>query len=102
MPVTSSTPGRGTPCRDRAKLSPVIVNMHEAKSNLSRLVERAASGEEIVIGRAGRPVARLVAYEPTRPPRVPGALRGRIAMAEDFDQSPAWLVDAFEGADDGR
>lgn len=80
----------------------MLVNMHEAKTHLSRLVDQAASGEEIVIGRAGRPVARLVAYQERGAARSPGALRGRLWVSEDFDSTPAWLIDAFEGtASDG-
>lgn len=75
----------------------MLVNIHQAKTHLSRLVEQAAAGEEIIIGKAGRPMARLVAYAPERTPRVPGALRGRIQIADDFDVTPEWLVDAFEG-----
>ena len=75
----------------------MLVNIHQAKTHLSRLVEQAAAGEEIIIGKAGRPMARLIAYAPGRTPRVPGALRGRIHIAEDFDVTPEWLVDAFEG-----
>lgn len=71
--------------------------MHEAKTNLSRLVERAASGEEIVIGRAGKPVARLVPYEPSQAePRRPGSMKGKIWVADDFDETPEWLIDLFE------
>ncbi len=75
----------------------MLVNIHQAKTHLSRLVEQAAAGEEIIIGKAGRPMARLIAYAPERKPRVPGALRGRIRIAEDFDLTPEWLVEAFEG-----
>ncbi len=75
----------------------MIVNMHEAKTNLSRLVERVEAGEEIVIGRAGRPVARLVAYAATPQRRTPGALKGAIRIASDFDETPPSLLDAFEG-----
>lgn len=75
----------------------MIVNIYQAKSQLSRLVERAAAGEDIIIGRAGRPVARLVAYVEHRQPRVPGALEGTIWWADDFDETPSWLLDAFEG-----
>jgi prevent-host-death family protein len=77
------------------------VNMHEAKTHLSRLVERAAAGEEIIIGRAGKPVARLVAFEERLAPRKPGGLKGKIWVAEDFDETPPWLIDAFEGGDAG-
>ena len=64
--------------------------MHEAKSQLSRLVELAEGGEEVVIQRSGRPVARLVAMEPRRPvAEAFGALRG------DFDELPAELLEHF-------
>ncbi len=75
----------------------MVVNVHEAKSNLSKLLDRAAAGEEIVIGRAGRPVARLVALEPPRRARQFGQLAGRIQVASDFDDTPEWLIDAFDG-----
>ena len=74
----------------------MFVNVHEAKTHLSRLLERAAAGEEIVISRAGRPVARLVPYEARDRPRAPGSMRGAIWLAEDFDETPGWLLDAFE------
>lgn len=75
----------------------MLVNMHEAKTHLSRLVERAAAGEDIVIGEAGRPVARLVPYVGRTEPRKPGGLKGKIWIADDFDETPQWLIDAFEG-----
>ena len=59
--------------------------MHEAKTHLSRLVERAAGGEEVVIARAGKPVAKLVAYEEGRKPRRLGFMKGEIWMAPDWD-----------------
>lgn len=71
--------------------------MHEAKTHLSRLVERAANGEEIIIGNAGRPRARLVAYEPRRTPRTPGSMKGMVSMADDFDDTPDDILDSFEG-----
>jgi prevent-host-death family protein len=61
------------------------VNIHEAKTHLSRLVERVEAGEEIVIARAGRPVARLVPYRGRREARRPGLLRGQIRLADDWD-----------------
>ncbi len=70
--------------------------MHEAKTHLSRLVERVESGEEIIIGRAGKPVARLVPYQEKRTPRRPGAWKGRVWIADDFDDDlPADVLDAF-------
>lgn len=75
----------------------MIVNVHEAKTHFSRLLERVAEGEEIVIGKAGRPVARLVPYVRVGERRTPGRWAGRITVAPDFDATPEWLVDAFEG-----
>jgi prevent-host-death family protein len=63
------------------------VTVTEAKTQLSRLIERAVDGEEIVIRRGSRPVAKLVGYESAqRTPRKPGALRGQIWMSDDFDE----------------
>ena len=61
------------------------VNIHQAKTHLSRLVEQAAAGDEIVIAKAGKPVARLVALETLGRPRQPGALAGKIRIRDDFD-----------------
>jgi prevent-host-death family protein len=77
-----------------------VVNMHEAKTHLSRLVERVQAGEEVVIARAGRPVARLVAFADEPAPRTPGGWEGRIRIAPDFDDLPDDVVEAFEGRDD--
>ena len=73
------------------------VNLHEAKTHLSRLVDRAAAGEEIVIARAGRPVARLVPLERPAGPRPLGLYAGQISVAPDFDELPADIQAAFEG-----
>ena len=73
------------------------VNIHEAKTNLSRLVDEVAGGAEIVIAKAGKPVAKLVPIGRSRV-RKPGFLKGRIKIAADFDAPlPAELLDAFEG-----
>ena len=55
-----------------------IVNIHEAKTHLSRLVDRVVAGEEILIARAGKPLARLVRHEENRSPRRPGSARGKV------------------------
>jgi len=65
------------------------VHLSDAKAHLSELVQRAEAGEEIVIARHGKPVARLVALE--RPKRVPGGWEGQIWMAPDFDEADAVL-----------
>lgn len=74
------------------------VNLYEAKTQLSRLVEQAARGEEVVIAKAGEPKARLVPLARRGQPRKPGAWRGRIVIAPDFDAPlPEDLLAAFEG-----
>ena len=71
------------------------VNIHEAKTHLSRLLNRVAASEEIVIARAGRPVARLVPFEP-RPRRVLGLDQGFFEVPEDFDSPlPDEALDSF-------
>lgn len=76
----------------------MIVNIHKAKTNLSRLVEDVMHGDEVIIARAGKPVAKLVAISPSKPARKPGALKGKIKIASDFN-SPLSdeLMDDFEG-----
>ncbi len=61
------------------------VNIHEAKTHLSRLIARVARGEEIVVAKAGRPVAKLVHLRPRLARRVPGTARGKIVVRRDFD-----------------
>jgi len=71
--------------------------VHAAKTHLSRLLDRVEAGEEIVIARNNRPVARLVAYT-EEPVRAPGRLRGQLIIAKDFDDPlPEDLVRAFGG-----
>lgn len=74
------------------------INIYDAKTRLSQLVDRAAGGEEIVIARAGRPVARLVALRATDVKRKPGRLRGRVRLGKNFD-SPL-PSDLFEDGQD--
>ncbi len=76
------------------------VNIHEAKTHLSRLVEQAAAGEEIIIAKAGRPVAKLVPIEPRKQRRYPDSMAGQIRIAEDFDGPlPDELLAAFYGGE---
>ena len=75
------------------------LNLYEAKTQLSQLVERAAAGEEIIIAKAGKPMARLVAL-PARAPRVPGLFRGLVEIGpEFFEPLPDDLLRAFNGED---
>jgi prevent-host-death family protein len=73
------------------------VGMHEAKTTLSKLVAAAEAGEEVVIERRGKPVARLSAITPKKRTRASlhGALRGKIRMADDFDELPDDIAEAF-------
>jgi prevent-host-death family protein len=61
------------------------VNIHEAKTHLSRLLARVAAGEEIIISKAGRPIARLAPIRDRRADRIPGQDEGRLWIADDFD-----------------
>jgi len=65
------------------------VSIHEAKTQFSRLVARAEAGEEIVVRRGATPVAKIVAYHAPTTPRVPGALKGKLVISDDFDETPA-------------
>lgn len=77
---------------------PSLINLYDAKTNLSQLVERAAAGEEIIIAKAGRPLARLVPLAVRTGPRVPGALKGGIVIGPDFDAPlPEEFARAFLG-----
>lgn len=64
------------------------VSIHEAKTHFSKLVARAEAGEEIMVRRGQTPVAKLVALDPPAKPREPGALAGRVVMADDFEETP--------------
>jgi prevent-host-death family protein len=73
-------------------------NVHEAKTQFSRLVDAAANGEEIIIARAGVPAARLVPLKATKPARRFGALKGKVRISDDFDAPlPDELAALFEG-----
>jgi prevent-host-death family protein len=73
------------------------INIHEAKTQLSRLVEDAAAGKEIVIAKAGKPMARLLPVESKRGPRKLGILKGKLRVPKNFDAPlPRSVLDAFE------
>jgi prevent-host-death family protein len=73
------------------------VDIREAKTHLSRLIQRAAAGEEIIIAKAGKPLAKLVPYVATTEPRKPGYWRGKVRIADDFDALPDDIAAAFNG-----
>ena len=73
----------------------ILKNISEAKAELSALIEAVSKGEEVLIGKAGVPVARLVRYTGAATKRVPGALKGQIRIRSDFDELPSDLAAAF-------
>lgn len=77
-----------------------VINIHAAKTQLSRLVDEAPAGNEVIIARAGKPVAKLVPLAPSTATqrRVLGRLAGQLTVPEDFDAPlPGDVLDAFEG-----
>ena len=74
------------------------INIHSARTQLSKLIEAAERGEEIIIARAGKPVAKLVALQNQRPTRKAGSMKGLFEVPENFfDPLPKEILDAFEG-----
>lgn len=71
-------------------------NLHDAKTNLSKLVELVAKGEEVIICKAGQPVAKLVAYRKKKKLRKPGAWEGKGTIAKDFDTLPSKFMKYFK------
>ncbi len=63
-----------------------VVNIHEAKTNLSKLIEKISNGEEVIIARAGKPVAKLSSYKEKLKPRKPGLWKGKVWVSPDFDE----------------
>ena len=79
-------------------MAQMIYNLYEAKTSLSRLVDRAANGEEIILSKSGRPLAKLVPFRRPALPRRPGGWEGRMRIAEDFDEPlPEAIQAGFEG-----
>lgn len=77
------------------------VNIHHAKTYLSRLIEQVRKGDTVIISKAGKPVAKLTAIDSLPPPRQPGSMRGQIWIAPDFDDPlPESILRAFEGGDE--
>ena len=75
-----------------------VFNIYEAKKHLSSLLQRASAGEEIIIAKAGQPIAKLVPVRPRGQTRRPGGWEGRVYIADDFDAPlPSDIQAAFEG-----
>ena len=71
-------------------------NLHEAKTHLSQLVKLVAKGEEVIICKAGIPVAKLVPFRTEKKPRVPGAWASRVIIKKDFDVPPRYIMEHFK------
>lgn len=74
-------------------------NVHEAKTHLSHILEEVEAGEEVIISRAGRPIARLQPVSEEFTPRAPGPWRGKVTIHEDFDELDPDVAAAFNGED---
>jgi prevent-host-death family protein len=73
----------------------MIFDVGKAKSQISKLVEMAERGEEVILARTGKPVARLVKYRSSNGPRVGGQWKGRVRIAPDFDEIPPEIAEVF-------
>jgi len=73
----------------------VVRNISEAKAELSALIETVLQGNDVIIAKAGKPVARLTAYHGPAGPRIPGAMAGKVWMSDDFDELPEDISAAF-------
>ena len=74
-----------------------LVNIHQAKTHLSNLLERVAAGEEVIIGKSGQPIAKLVPVVVVKKPRKLGRDRGKLWMATDFECLPGEILGFFYG-----
>ena len=76
---------------------PLKVNIHEAKTQFSKLLKRVGNGEEIIISKAGKPIARLTPMNDALVKRLPGSAKGEVIIAEDFDAPlPESIMTSFE------
>ena len=74
-----------------------VTNIHEAKTNLSKLIERVLAGENVIIAKAGKPIAQLVGYKEKVKPRKPGLLKGKIWISDDFNDEDEEINKLFYG-----
>ena len=78
-----------------------VVNIHEAKTTLSQLLESVIAGDEVIISKAGKPLARLIPYQIEKKPRTPGYWKGQVTIAEDFDDPlPPEILAGFTAMND--
>lgn len=74
-----------------------VINIHQAKTQLSKLVEKTLAGEDVIIAKAGKPVVKLVTYKKDLKPRKPGALKGKIIVPDDFNEEDPEINKLFYG-----
>ena len=74
----------------------IVVGMHEAKTQFSKLVKQAAAGQEVVVNNSGKPVAKIVGYQPAARNRKPGLLAGQVAIKPGFEELPVGFDDAAD------
>lgn len=74
-----------------------MINIHQAKTNLSKLIQQTLNGEDIVIAKAGKPIIKLVAYKEKLKPRKPGLWKGKIWVSDDFDDEDPEINKLFYG-----
>lgn len=74
-----------------------ITNIYEAKTQLSKLIQEALQGEEVIISKAGKPLVRLVPFQTQAIARKPGYWKGKVKISKDFDKLPSNILDAFKG-----
>lgn len=74
-----------------------IVNIHQAKTQLSKLIEKTQKGENVIIGKAGKPVAELIPFKIKKKERVPGIWKGKVWMADDFNEEDEDINKLFYG-----
>lgn len=74
-----------------------ITDIQEAQSNFSQLIKRVLAGEEIIVREAGEPIVKILRYQKSNEPRIPGCWEGKIRIADDFDELPQGLIAVFNG-----
>lgn len=74
-----------------------IANIQEAEINLEQLIETVLQGDDVVITKSGKPLVKLIPYQPPAQPRKPGYWEGRVKMADDFDILPDDIINSFQG-----
>ncbi len=74
-----------------------LENIHKAKTNLSKLIQEAYNGEDVIICKAGKPIARIIRYQKQPLERIPGMWKGKVTVMEDFEILPGSILKAFKG-----